>query len=270
MLIKLYAVVAVLAETLICLFTDIIDSWTDFWIPIVMALGIFLALVAVTLLILVIISWFVDKDKPCEKPEPFFKRTIEIVVDSVLFVAGVHTTMVGLEKVPTDRRFLLVCNHRCGLDPLPVLVKMRRYNVAFVSKPENFNLPIVGSFVHKSCCLPIDRENARKAMKTIHQATEYVKNDITSIGIYPEGTRSKTGELLEFKDGVFYIAKKAKCPIVVMTAENTEKIGKNFPWRRTKVIYTVLDVVEPESFENQSTHEISENVRNMMLAHLGK
>lgn len=90
------------------------------------------------------------------------------------------------------------------------------------------------------------------------------------MGIYPEGTRSRSAELLEFKDGVFYIAKKAPCPIVVITVENTEKIVKNFPFRGTTVKMDVLDVITPDSFADETTHTISDNVRQMMLKRLGK
>ncbi len=270
MFLKLYAVLAALIETLICLFTDIVDGWNDFWIPVVLFLGLWVGLLALHMIVLLIISFFIDKKKPCEKPVGFFKFLVDYTVEAVLNVARVKTVKSGFEKVPTDRRFLLVSNHRSNLDPFPVIVQLRHYGLAFVSKPENFKIPIAGAFTHKCCYLPIDRENARNAMRTIHKATDFVKNNIASVCIYPEGTRSKSGELLEFKDGVFYVAKKAKCPIVVMTTDGTEKIAKRFPLRGTTVHLDVLACIEPEEFENKTTHEISEEVRLMMLNHLGK
>lgn len=270
MFIKLFAVLAVLAETLLCLFCDILDGWKDFWVPIVMALGFFIGIVVLYLLFLIIVSLFLDKNKPCDRPSRFCKFMVDHTVDSVLKLMRVKVEVNGIEKIPTDRRFLLVSNHRSGLDPLVCISQLMEYNIAFVSKPENFKIPIAGRFVSRCCYMTIDRENARNAMKTLHRATEYVKNDTVSVGIYPEGTRSKTGELLEFKDGIFYVAKKASCPVVVLTVQNTEKILKNFPIKSTKVKLDVLAVLEPESFETKSTHEISEETRQMMLEELGK
>ncbi len=270
MFVKLYAVLAVLIETLIALFGGVIDSWYDFWIPIVLFLGIFIGLFAIHIVLLFVISLFVNKNKPCERPVRFFKFLVNYTAEILLNFARVKTVATGLEKIPTDRRFLLVSNHRSNFDPFPVIVKLKDCGLMFVSKPENFKIPIAGAFAHKCCYLPIDRENARKAMRTIRKATDFVKEDIASVAIYPEGTRSKTGELLEFKDGVFYIAKKSNCPIVVLTVENTEKISQNFPFRGTTLHMEVLEVLEPESFADKTTHEISEQVRSIMLEKLGK
>lgn len=270
MFIKLYAVLAAIIEVAVVFFTDIISGPKDFWIPILLYIGFFLGLLALHMIILLILSLFVDKNKPCERISKFHKFLTDYTVEAVLTVARVKVEISGIEKIPTDRRFLLVSNHRSNFDPLICIANLRKYGLAFVSKPENFKIIVAGAFIHKCCFLPIDRENPRNAMRTIRKATDFVKEDICSVGIYPEGTRSKTGELLEFKDGVFYIAKKAPCPIVVVTTENTEKIGKNFPFRRTIVKFNVLDVMYPESFDDKSTHEISEQVRDMMGSYLGK
>lgn len=176
----------------------------------------------------------------------------------------------GFDKIPSDRKFLLVSNHRSMIDAFVLVNMLKNFSVSFISKPENFKLPLVGIYMRMSAFLAIDRENPRNAMKTIHKATDFVKNDVASVVVYPEGTRSKTGELLEFKDGVFYICKKAKCPVVVVTMDNAEKVMKRFPFKSTVVNVDVLAVLEPASFEDKTTHQLSDEVRNMMLEHLGK
>ncbi len=268
MFLKIYFVLALLTETLICLCTDILSGWVDFWIPIVLFLSIFLGLSALHILFSLVVSWFFNKKKLCDRPNKFCRFWVYVTVELMLDFARVKVEVKGAEKIPTDKRFLLVSNHRSNLDPMINIVHLYKNEIAYISKPENFKIPAAGPFIHKCCFLPIDRENARNAMKTIHRATDFVKNDITSVGVYPEGTRSKTGELLEFKDGVFYICKKAPCPLVVTTVKNTEKIGKNFPFNRTVVYLDVLDVLYPEDFSDSSTHDLSKKVRNMMLENL--
>ena len=270
MLIKIIAVLAVLIETLLCLFTDIVSGWTDFLIPIVLFLGLTVGIFVVYLLVLAVISLFVSQNKPCDKPHKFFISNINLVAELVLWFLRVKVNFNNIEKIPTDRKFLLVSNHRSMIDAFVLVDMLNNFSVSFISKPENFKLPLIGVFMHKSGFLAIDRENARNAMKTIHKATDFVKNDVASVVVYPEGTRSKTGELLEFKDGVFYICKKAKCPVVVTTTNNAEKVMKRFPFKSTVINVDVLAVLEPETFEDKTTHQISDEVRNMMLNNLGK
>lgn len=271
MLIKLFAVLSVLIETVLVYCTDWVNGWKDFWIPIVLFLGLFFGMIIAYILMIFIISLFLGVKKPKEnKPSKVCKFFIDYTAQAVLtFLRGSYV-VTGMEKIPTNRRFLLVCNHRSGLDPFASVPAFRKYNISYISKPENFKIPMVDPFLSHTCYMTIDRENARNAMKTLHRATDLVKNDVVSIGIYPEGTRSRTGKLLEFKDGVFYIAKKSPCPIVVVTVQNAENVFKRFPFKRTVVKLDVLACIEPESFEKKSTHEISEEVRNMMLEHLGE
>ena len=90
------------------------------------------------------------------------------------------------------------------------------------------------------------------------QSVRYL-NEGYSIGVCPEGTRNKNGlDLLPFRNGCFKIATKAKVPIAVLSVVGCEKIHKNFPFKTTKVYIDVLDVIEPERFENLSTAQIGE------------
>ncbi len=270
MLIKIAVVLAVLVETLLCLFTDIVGGLSDFWIPIALFLGLTVVILIAYLLVLFIISLFINQNKPCESPSRFFLVNVYLIIELVLTVLRAKINYCGVDKIPTDRKFLLVSNHRSMVDAIIMVDLVKNFPVSFISKPENFKLPFIGPVMHKCMYLAIDRENPRNAMRTIHRATDFVKNDIASVMVYPEGTRSKTCELLEFKDGVFYIAKKAKCPVVVVTTDNADMVFKNFPFKSTKVNVDVLAVIEPESFEDKTTHQISDEVRSMMLERLGK
>ena len=93
----------------------------------------------------------------------------------------------------------------------------------------------------------------------------------TSVGVYPEGTRNRTDDtLIDFKPGCFKIAVWAKSPIVVSVVHNTNMIKKHGPFRKTKIVMEILDVLEYEDFKGMSTIEIGELVREKMLAALEK
>ena len=88
--------------------------------------------------------------------------------------------------------------------------------------------------------------------------------------VYPEGTRSKSGELLEFHNGVFKIAQKAGVPIVVVALRGTENISKNYIRRRTDIYHDIVDVIPAEEVKALKSDEIGTRVKTALLEKLGK
>ena len=171
-------------------------------------LAALLGLCLLYVLFLTVCALLVDTKKEYEHDSPFYRR---------LLYGHIHVD--GMEKLPKDGRFLLVCNHRSNFDPILTWQVMKERNLAFVSKAENFRIPIFGRIIRRCCFMAIDRENPRNALLTIEKAAKLIASDEVSIGIYPEGTRSKECVLLPFHNGVFKIAQKASVPIVVASNE---------------------------------------------------
>lgn len=206
-------------------------------------------------------SFAVRKDKEYTKDSKLYRFLLNIWSAIVIRFARIKFEYSGLENIPSDCNFLIVGNHRSNFDPIITCYALRKYPIAFVSKGENFKIPFFGRIIRKCCFMEIDRENPRNAMRTINRATELLKNCNLSVGIYPEGTRNKTEELLlPFHNGVFKIAQKSNVPIVVITLINTEKIAKNFPLRSTKVRVEVSKVIPADLVTACRTTEISEMV----------
>ena len=112
--------------------------------------------------------------------------------------------------------------------------------------------------------MTIDRESSRKAISTIRDAAEMLKEQEVSIGVYPEGTRSKNGELLPFHSGVFMIAQKANAPIAVVVLKGTEKIHKNYPFHRSNIEMTVAEVIPAEQVCSMRSAELGDKVREII------
>lgn len=225
-------------------------------------LGMFVIFIATVGLI----SLTIDMNKTYERPDPFYLRVISFAFDYALWLTGARLRVEGLEKVP-EGTFFLVSNHLSGFDPLILLVALRRLEMVFISKPENFKIPIIGRYMHRCRHLSIDRDDARKALTTINEAIELISDDIVSVGIFPEGTRSKTGELGEFKYGCFRIAQKSKGhPMVVCTIDNSQMITKHFFIIPTRVTVKVRAVIPYEDIAGKRTLELSDMVREIMLA----
>ena len=125
-------------------------------------------------------------------------------------------------------------------------------------------IPIAGSVSYGAGFLPIDRENARNALKTIVTAADYLVKGICSVGIYPEGTRSRTNEMLPFHAGSFKIAQRAGAPLAIASIRGSEQIKKNLFLRPTDVYLDILEVVPADKVRSMSTNELAEYSRNLI------
>ena len=225
--------------------------------------GAFLGLLLLHVLVLALASLFVDKKNPNPKFFPFYRKLIILSVGPMLQAGRVRVELVGAEKLPAGG-FLLVGNHRSDFDPITAMWALRKWGLTFVTKKENVDIPVGGRIIVGSGCLSLDRSDDKQGLMVIRQAVRRIRAG-DAIGIYPEGTRSKTGELLPFRVGCFKAAQWAKCPLVVLKVENSELVEKNFLRRKTTVRLTVKAVLPYDEIADMGTAEIGERVRNILL-----
>jgi len=124
---------------------------------------------------LIIACAVVDMKVLPDKDSKFYRKMTYLYIDAVKTVLGLKIETEGLEKTPTDTRFLLVCNHISDLDPVVLLYTFHKSTMAFISKRENDQKPIVGQIQRKILCQPINRENDREALKTILRCIQLIK-----------------------------------------------------------------------------------------------
>lgn len=241
-------------------------------LPLFLALFVaaFLAVIVLYVLSLLIISFFLRSKKPMEKDHPVVRFFLVETLRALCTVSRVKIRVEGAEKLP-EGRFLFVSNHRSLFDGITALAMSRKFPIAFIAKPGIFRVPLVGNFARYCGFLPIDREDARSAIRTINAAADLMKRDICSVGIYPEGTRNRAhrpGEvlptLLPFHDGVLMIAQKAKVPIAVVATRGTAAISRNFPFRRSLVTLTVCDILPAEEVVSERASALSERIRRIL------
>ena len=270
MLVIAVAIASVVLAGGICWGTGAFDTFNWLWALPVGFLGSFLVLGLLVFGFVCLCSAVVKTDKPQEKDSPFYRRLVTVLADTirVILLMRVHTK--GLEKMPKDGRFMLVCNHLGDLDPVVLLDIFRHSQLAFISKRENSDRFIVGPVMHKILCQPVNRENDREALKTILKCIDLLKKDMVSIGVFPEGYTSLDGLLHPFRSGVFKIAQKAQVPIVVCTIQNTNKVfGNALHLKPTEVHLHLLEVIPAEELKGCTAVEIGDRVHALMAADLG-
>lgn len=223
-----------------------------------------LAVVAFILLFLTVCIIPVSTSKYYERDSRFYRVLINIAAALGCWGGRLRLHITGKEKLPKDRRILYVGNHVSNFDPVIMLHAFPKAKLAYISKLSNFKIPWFGRYIRRCCFMDIDRENPRNAIVTINRAAELLKNQEVSIGVYPEGTRSKTAELLPFHNGVFKIAQKANVDIAVVSLIGTEKIHENFPWRRTDVYVDVLHIIPADQIKGVKTDVIGNQVADLL------
>lgn len=222
--------------------------------------GIF-GIVLLYVLFLTICTYSVSKKKEYNSYNMFYNRVLKGLMFIVLSLSRVRIHVTGIEKIPKDQKLLFICNHRSNFDPMVTWYAFNHWKIGYISKASNFKLPFLGRMIRRICFMAIDRENPRNAIVTINKAAEILGNGIASIGVYPEGTRSKNCVLLPFHNGVFKIAQKSNSPIVVLTVVGTEKIHKRAPWRATDVYLDVLEILPAEEVKSTKTDIIGDKIR---------
>lgn len=220
---------------------------------------------------LLICALLVDPTKTYDRNSRFYRRLLNVCTAIAVPLMRIRVHVEGMEKIPRGtRKILFVGNHRSNFDPIVTWYALRDWDIAFLSKEENFRIPIFGRVIRKCCFLPIDRTDPRKAMTTIVRAAHLLENGEVSIAVYPEGTRSKTCELLPFHNGVFKIAQRAQAQVVVLAVSGTERIFKNFPLHRTDVTLSVVDVIDAQTAAQEKTAQLGERVREKLARQLGE
>lgn len=227
----------------------------------------FIGIVLAYILLIIISALLVNTKKEYKQESKYYR----FLLNSSTFFASklirIKLHVTGTEKLPKGR-YLMVSNHRSKFDPILTWLVYGDQQLSFISKPENFKVPVYGRLIHRLCFMAIDRENPRNALKTINRATDLIDRDVASVAVYPEGTRNYEDGLLPFHNAVFKIAKKANVPVVVITVKNAYDIQKNYPLHRSHVYIDLIEVISAEDVKAMKTAEIGDRVRNTMLDHL--
>lgn len=172
------------------------------------------------------IEWFAFK--------VFGDRGLQKAFDYVAFfslkcnhILGTRFTFENIEFVPKNVPVIFVANHQSLLDTAGIIWYLRKFNCRFVTKKELAKgIPSVSYFLRNAKYVLIDRANAKQAIPQIKSLAEYIEKENYSAVIFPEGTRSKTGEPKEFAEsGLKILCKYAPSAYIVpITINNSWKV----------------------------------------------
>ena len=147
----------------------------------------------------------------------------------ILRGAGTPIEIQGLERIPAGQPVVHASNHSSMFDIWALSASLPG-STRFVAKEELGRIPLVGPAMKRAGHVMINRAVKAKAMESYAQAGDKIRSGISPI-VFPEGTRSRTGEMLPFKTTPFALAIAAQVPVVPVYVHNTFKILPKGAWR---------------------------------------
>jgi len=189
---------------------------------------------------------------------------------ALLDVAKVNVLTIGREHLQADESYVVMSNHQSHFD-IPVLLQALGIPLRMVAKKELFRIPVMGSAMHYSGFVEVDRARRTRAVKSLSAARERMMRDRTSVWIAPEGTRSKTGEVGKFKRGGFHLAVDAGLRILPVTVDGTWRIlrsGGREVHKHQTVNVTIRPPIDAPTYGRARTDALLTATREAILAGL--
>jgi 1-acyl-sn-glycerol-3-phosphate acyltransferase len=183
--------------------------------------------------------------------------------------AGIEIETEGLEHAAGDEPFVVMSNHQSLYD-IPVVFQAVPRPMRMIAKKELFSIPVFGRAMRAAEIIELDRQNRRQAIAAIEQAKAMVSSGL-SIWIAPEGTRSRSGDLGDFKRGGFHLALGTGARILPVTVSGTRDVlapGSLRLTRGVRVRVHLSDPVTPADFGRSRLDELVGAVRSRIAARL--
>ena len=219
-------------------------------------------------LVLLPVMWVVSKINPTLAE----KQNFAIVMWGfrvIRAISGAKMHVEGKENIPDGQSVIFAGNHQSYFDIIlgyPLLPRP----TAQLSKIEMSKFPIVNVWMKRIHCIFIDRSDPRQAIKAIAEASDDIKNNKMSVMVFPEGTRSKDGEIHEFKTGSLKIATRANCPIIPVAIRYSKTVWEKHYTKLVPqdVYFTFLPPVIPNELDKEEKKHIGDVVRERIVEYL--
>lgn len=173
------------------------------------------------------------------------------------FWLGLHAKKVGMDKLKKDKTIVFYSNHRYFTDIILYDTVFKDVPRASMYKKEHDTNPIFGGMVRGLGGVSVDRGNDRAAIKSVIEIIKRV-NEGVNFMVYPEGTRSKDGNVGEYHPGSFRIVEKAKDARLAIVAIAYSKIAPiTFGFFPRRVYIELVEVLDKAQFSSMSTIELA-------------
>ncbi len=192
-------------------------------------------------------------------------RVANLWAKILLRLSNTKVKVIGEENLMRGQPQIFMSNHQSDFD---ILISLAYVPVQFrwIAKKELFSIPVFGAAMRSAGYIEIDRSNREKAMHSIDEAALSIRRG-KSIMTFPEGSRSRDGEIKAFKQGTFYLAIKSGVPIIPVSIIGS---GRIMPKRSLRIKSGQIKLVfgkpiEVIDYTIERRHDLIEKVRNEII-----
>jgi 1-acyl-sn-glycerol-3-phosphate acyltransferase len=188
----------------------------------------------------------------------------------ILWACGARVKVTGQENVERYEPRIYLSNHQSYFDIFTLLAHLPA-DFKFVLKQELMRIPLFGFAMKRAKYIAIDREEPRKAVKSINEAANKIKEGASML-IFPEGTRSEDGKLQPFKTGGFRLALKAGCDVVPVAITNSRNIVPKGSLKINKgtIAMNIGTPISVKDYSKKDMDKLMAQVREAILGQMGE
>lgn len=180
----------------------------------------------------------------------------------ILRASGTRVRVEGFDNIRKDRPQIVASNHESWYDVFAIAATLPG-RFKFVAKKELANIPFFGWGWRAAGHISIDRSNTQAAIRSLDQASQAMRRDHAKVVIFPEGTRSSTGELMPFKKGAFMLALHTGIEIVPAGVHGGRGILRKGDWRIHKgtIVLRFGEPIPTEGYAHANRDQLVARVR---------
>jgi len=205
----------------------------------------------------VVFSFFRNAENNVHKVAAIWARLM-------LMISGTSVEVLGRENLLRGKPQIFMANHQSVFDILITLAYLPG-QFRWIAKKELFAVPVFGQAMKSAGYIEIDRQNHEKALQSLELAALRIRQG-KSVMTFPEGTRSRDGEIKTFKQGTFYLAIQSGAPIIPISIIGSGMImpRRSLKIKPGKIRLVIGKPIDVSGYELEDRQELIRKVRDMI------